>query len=482
MNVLYAYHTNPSYMAPARFAENQITCGPGMPDSFEGGNCISLNTSPGAYDLAKVLERIPPHQKPDLFVVKADASRVNLPRNIGCVKCLKVLIVGDTQHMCRPIQTMVGYALSEPYDIIMTDHIRRNLHYFGEVGFKRTYWIPGINLNVFDTVPDGDYLYPISFIGQYGRYHPVRRHLLRGVFDAGLPLHVRTASQRDAARIYANSQVNLNISLNGDINLRLFEVTAHCGLLLTDELPPLSGQLELYHQGSEILTFEGLENLIGLARELLASPGDCAAIANRGYARFLRDHAPEVRMAQFFDMLEGRPVPEYLLGEADPRQKVPCRWVPEEFWARLSIYEVAQELNRINPAGLVVAFPGVDTRLLECLADLSRLVVVRVSEDTECSGEDAENGRLDRRIFDMPLEELPVDGIRMVLMDDASASEGGWLKFCADNELVAYVHGPVSDAARRNLEQIACLAPLEGVLGGYASVKAAEGLAALLGR
>lgn len=86
--------------------------------------------------------------------------------------------------------------------------------------------------------------------------------------------------------------MNLNISLNGDINLRLFEVTAHCGLLLTG-FTPLSGQLELYHQGSEILTFEGLENLIGLARELLASPGDCAAIANRGYARRSRSRGPD---------------------------------------------------------------------------------------------------------------------------------------------------------------------------------------------
>ena len=78
-------------------------------------------------------------------------------------------------------------------------------------------------------MPRTDPSRPLTFVGQVGRFHPYRRWVLQQVQAAGLPLETLRGTLAQTADIYADSQITLNISLNGDLNLRVFEALAAGG-------------------------------------------------------------------------------------------------------------------------------------------------------------------------------------------------------------------------------------------------------------
>ena len=108
--------------------------------------------------------------------------------------------------------------------------------------------------------------------------------------------------------IVRSSQISLNFSegsqkgLGGaggrQIKARVFEVPGYAGCLLTEQ----ASDLERYFQvGEEILTFEGLDDLVGAVKSLLADSGHRDAIARRGFERVSREHTYDRR----FDELLG---------------------------------------------------------------------------------------------------------------------------------------------------------------------------------
>lgn len=451
MNVLYAYHTRSDYMAPRRFSESQVDCGPFFEDEFVDGRCVSLKTPIGDYDIAEVAARLPAAQKPDLLIVKADASRTNFPSNVKALGCTTVLIVGDTQHMARPLATMLGYAAGGGFDFVMTDHGRRILHHFAAMGISNTFWIPGINLRVFETAPASAHLYPLSFIGQYGARHPLRFTVMKGLLERGLPLNVRTAPQDLAAQVYAESQINLNISLNGDVNLRVFEVAAHGGLLLTDAVKPQAGLGDLFKIGTEVVTFGDADDLATKVRALLASPGECMMIANRGYTRYLRDHAPEVRLAQFFDILDGRPVPGYMYGDHDRRAAAArlSNRSATAFLRDIGVYEIAQALNRVLSRGGVVAFYDIDADLVASLADLSRLSTYAVVDaaDLAARGEAFAARGVAQQVRVATAEEIETFDRTMLLVDSTRLDDPTFRACLEEVVAVVYVQNCSADGA-----------------------------------
>jgi hypothetical protein len=487
MNVLYAYHTRPAYMAPKRFSDSQVDCGPFFEDSFVDGRCVSLKTPIGHYDIAEVAARLPAAQKPDLLIVKADASRTNFPSNVKALGCTTVLVVGDTQHMVRPLATMLGYAAAEPFDFVMTDHGRRVLHHFAAAGIANTFWIPGINLTVFETAPASPHLYPLSFIGQYGARHPLRLALIKGLLERGLPLYVRTAPQDLAARIYGESQINLNISLNGDVNLRVFEVAAHGGLLLTDALKPQAGLGDLFKVDREVVTFGDIDDLAAKVRGLLADPGACMMIANRGYSRYLRDHAPEVRLAQFFDILDGRPVPDYLYGDHDRRAPAARQRdrSATAFLRDIGVYEIAQALNRAVSRGGIVAFGDIDADLVASLADLSRLstcVVVDAADVAARAAAFAVRG-VAGQVRIATADEIETLDRTLLLVDGAGLDDPAFRACLEQVVAVVYVqNGSADGVAEAGILAPYGLKPMDRMPGAFISAAAEPVLTELLGQ
>jgi hypothetical protein len=284
-----------------------------------------------------------------------------MPANLGALSCPKVLIVGDTQHMQTPLRTMTAYARSEPFTLVVTDHGRRPLHFFAEAGVTNAYWLPGFNLTLHPVIPPAELAPIVTFVGQAGDLHPVRRHLIEAMQHAGLPLRTGTAPQAMAAQAYATAQVNFNCSLNGDVNLRVFEVLAHGGMLLSDALRPQAGLEALFEVGRELLTYSGPSDLIDTLRQLLADPARCRQIAAAGAARLKREHLPQHRFEQMATLVRG--------GSVFAERAAPLLEL------RLAAYEFLQGVNRVAIKLETGFLPGLDPVFAADAADLSRLNV-----------------------------------------------------------------------------------------------------------
>jgi hypothetical protein len=63
----------------------------------------TIKSPAGVYDIEQIAKLLPPSQAPQLVAVKADATGRNFPFNLQTLKCPKLLILGNTQHLQTPI-------------------------------------------------------------------------------------------------------------------------------------------------------------------------------------------------------------------------------------------------------------------------------------------------------------------------------------------------------------------------------------------
>lgn len=335
----------PDYYRRPLFSEREVFCGPDCPTVETGDGFASLNTPAGEFDLASVVARLPAHQRPELIVVKADATRRNLARGLDRLPGTKVLLVGDTHHFASPLRTLLAYGAMESFDAVVLDHTRQHAHAFLEAGFDRVYWIPAVDYALrrrdIPAAPDR----PLTFVGQVGAFHPWRRHMLDRLVAAGLPLSAMRAPPETAADLYAASQVTLNVSLNGDLNLRVFEALGAGGFLLTDALSPEAGLERCFTPGRHLATYRSPDELVDMVRHYLDHPDQAMAIRRAGQAHLLEFHSPQVKCAQFFAAVFDDRVDPALEVRGERRGLAALPAQGAAFRRRLAAYEALQRLQ-----------------------------------------------------------------------------------------------------------------------------------------
>jgi glycosyltransferase involved in cell wall biosynthesis len=327
------------------FSPQEIFCGPDAETCRTSDRVEALRVPAGSFDIADVLRELPSAQQPELVIVKADATGRNFPRNLAALSCPKVLLVGDTHHMQRPIRTVLRYAQQEPFDFVIFDHTRHHAHLFAAAGVKNLHWLPAVDYGYVPRELKSKPTHPLTFVGQAGRHHPYRCWVLEQVKAAGLPLEILAAPLAQTADLYADSQVTLNISLNGDLNLRVFEALAAGGFLLTDELPEASGLPLLFQSGKHLETWRTPGELIEKIRYYLAHPAEAQRIRAAGQAELIRAHHPQVKLREFYDLIySGKVNPRYEL--AQDRRFARAVQKPDHSLGTIEVHETLQELHR----------------------------------------------------------------------------------------------------------------------------------------
>lgn len=360
---------------PVIVSENEVFCGPDCRDEVRGGRVRSFKTPVGVYDLAALARRLPPEQKPDLLVVRADATGRNMPCNLEAIGCPRVLIVGDTQHLRAPIRRLLSYAEQERFPTILSDHKRHHLHFFSEANLGRVFWLPAFNTNPHLQPIQAQPEHPLLFVGQAGKWHPYRRALLTVIREHGLPLTSLEAPQRKAAELYARALINLNISLNGDLNLRVFEVMSSGGFLLTDRLSPAAGLDLLFREGEHFEAYGSEAELFEKVGHYLTHPERARAIARAGFEAFMERHRPVQKANQLVDAVFSDRLPDDYRIEREPRAvhvRAASRRALDE---RLMIYEHVQEIHRLVAAPRVLIRGNVTPHVACDLIDLPRLSI-----------------------------------------------------------------------------------------------------------
>ena len=351
--ILVSWYTDPGYIAPFVLSDRQTTVGPKVSSDQVKGPLDGF-TPCGRYDLFAALEALHLPTQFDAIVVAGDATLTNLPLNLEAFDCPKILCVGDTQHFKEPIRNLIGYAKGAHYDFVLSANNRQHLHWFIEAGLTNVAWLPGLKVisrrRPFFTERKAH----VCFFGRSGKFHVRRAEFLaewqkREAFS----LAVMDGTPDEAADAYANSAVSLNYSLNGDLNMRVFEVLSAGGCLLTDRLSKQSGLDLLLEEGKDFVGYDGLDECIDKARFLLNHPHTALAIARAGNAAFMSRLQPERRIEQLFDWV--------FRGRLDPLFRV--RDFPRaaeggpKLGARVRIYQQLQEIHRVrsDPAALVMS-------------------------------------------------------------------------------------------------------------------------------
>ncbi|WP_109105593.1 glycosyltransferase [Azospirillum sp. TSO35-2] len=373
----------PDYYRRPLFSEREVFCGPDCPTVETGDGFSSLATPAGEFDLPAIVARLPAHQRPEMIVVKADATRRNLARGLDRLPGTKVLLVGDTHHFASPLRTLLAYGAMERFDAVMLDHTRQHAHLFLEAGFERVYWIPAVDYALRRRDIPAAATHPLTFVGQIGPFHPWRRHALGALTAAGLPLQALRASPEQAADVYASSAITLNVSLNGDLNLRVFEALGAGGFLITDALSPEAGLERCFTPGTHLVTQRSPAELVELVRHYLDHPAEAMAIRRAGQAHLLEFHSPEVKRAQFFDAVFDDRVNPALEVRGERRGLPPLPAHGTGLRRRIEAYEAVQRLHLKAERLTVHTDAGDSLNLRALLRDLPRAAVVGPAEGVD---------------------------------------------------------------------------------------------------
>ncbi len=360
------------------FSPHEVFCGPDTDTREASGRMQALRTPAGSFDINAVIAQLPAAQKPEIVVVKADATGRNFPRGLAQVKCPRVLLVGDTHHLTQPLQTVLRYAREEPFDFIILDHTRHHACWFQEAGLTNVHWLPALDYGFLPRKLSAAPSRPLTFVGQAGKHHPYRRHVLNHLTLEGLPLEALTCPLAQTADVYADSQITLNISLNGDLNLRVFEALSAGGFLLTDELSVSSGLPALFNAGEHLDTWRTPGELVEKINHYLAHPEQAFKIRAAGQAELVKSHHSDVKRREFFDLVHsGKVNPRYVLEQPSRIFRLGgVGAAPED---AIRAYELLQSLHRDSAQVTVFCRPEAVAGVA-AYADLPRLLVKPVSD------------------------------------------------------------------------------------------------------
>lgn len=357
-------------------SENEIVAGPDLETSFENGRLKTLKTPMKGGDLSEILLQIPEEQQPELIVVRADAARRIAPTGISETDITTVMIAGDTQHLETPIQYLSSYAKGQKFDFIVTDHKRHHLHWFQKAGYSKEQlaFIPALMIKPNElTVNQGRR--GVLFFGSVNQeFHPYRFNMLKRLQGECSVLTVKSGTREEGLELIRNNLINLNISLNGDLNLRVFEVLSAGGFLLTDRLCAESGLYSCFTEGKEFESFSNYEELKTKISFYLAHSDKAVEIAQAGAKRFWDFHNPDIKIRQFWHLVSGEIEGETKEISYDSRFDEDDAIDYSEI---AKIYELVQEHHRLKEGVILYFHKEIPESIVHIFTDLPRLQIVR---------------------------------------------------------------------------------------------------------
>ena len=186
----------------------------------------------------------------------------------------RLLACGDLHHGSSPIETLAAYLEAEPHDAVL---LTFNPALVAEVRQRLRVPVRCLPPTFFrypSAVPVKRPLLQLLHVGSLGPHHPRRRELVTGLQIRGrLPFrHACTSSPEEAAALYAQHALVLNVPLNHDLNHRFFEVMAAGVPQVVFGDPGLVGDHRALAERPDVFWASSLEELEELVLGLFAEP------------------------------------------------------------------------------------------------------------------------------------------------------------------------------------------------------------------
>ena len=193
----------------------------------------------------------------------------------------RLLACGDLHHGNAPLETLAAYLDAEPHDAVL---LTFNPALIVEVRKRLRVPVRSLPPSFFRypaAVPVAQPRRELLHVGSLGPHHPRRRELVTALQARGrVPLrHATTNSPEEAAALYAQHALVLNVPLNHDLNHRFFEVMAAGVPQVVFGDPGLVGEHRHLAERADVFWASSLNQLEGLVKELLAEPERLRAIS-----------------------------------------------------------------------------------------------------------------------------------------------------------------------------------------------------------
>ena len=192
----------------------------------------------------------------------------------------KLLICGDLHHGPDPIGTLAAYLQTEPHDAVVLTFNPALVHAVRQRISVPVRCLPPTLFRYPSAQPVEHPCPELVHVGSLGPYHPVRRDLVTTLQARGrVPFrHASTAHAAEAAELYANHALVLNIPLNHDLNHRFFEVMAAGVPQVVFGNSTLVGEHRALAERPDVFWASSLDELEMLVLRLLADPVALRAI------------------------------------------------------------------------------------------------------------------------------------------------------------------------------------------------------------
>ena len=231
------------------------------------------------------------------------------------------------------------------------------------LGHDQVHWLPLAAATEIYRPMDLPRIYDIAFVGSMTRAHRKtararRLQLLAQRFSINDV--TRGYTPTEASRIYNQARLVFNTSINGDVNMRVFEGTACGALVLNDSAA--NGLDELFDIGRELALYEDDADLLDKVAHYLENDAERERVAMAGQTRTLGQHTVRHRAAQIVEVV------------ASPgfKQRAPLRTASqhERLEARLAVYTHLHMLDAIADATRAAGYRPLHRawKMLPCLA------------------------------------------------------------------------------------------------------------------
>lgn len=171
--------------------------------------------------------------------------------------------------------------------------------YCRAAGHDQVHWLPLAAAPDLHRQLDLPAVYDVGFVGNLTRAHrsTPRAHRLRRLAERYRTNDFfRFYPPEEVAQVYSQARLVVNISLAGDVNMRVFEGTACGALMVTDATG--NGLGDLFDVGRELVTYTDEADLFRQIDYYLVHDDERARVARAGQARTLAQHTYRDRAGQ----------------------------------------------------------------------------------------------------------------------------------------------------------------------------------------
>lgn len=379
-------------------------------EAVEAGKAIALPH--GKFNINLVLNQLPSGWCPDLVSISSTLMLVQhppIPIGIPSLTCPSVMKLIDSHHMPRPIQNLIEYAKLVGCQYHWTGYTRHHIHFFVEAGLPNVFWMPGaISIPPYVPEPVKDKTYDVIFRGAVDSNHYHRRELLKFLQAAGINVNFSGSPYAECLDVYVQSKIVLNCSLNGDLNRRVYEVLMVGGFLLTDRLAPQSGLPLLFREGVHLECYGCQQELLDKIKYYLNHPDAAEKIARQGHELFMTKYHPKILVEEFNKIVfNGENIPSIFSAEDDARvTKIFSKKTNKSLYDRLKVYELLQELHRLNFETDILYYQGQDNSIVADLSDLPKFKLTSIDSLQKLANDTKNFAAI---VIDLPKDILQIE-------------------------------------------------------------------------